>query len=110
MQKSKVFVDNVTPDPPQIAASLNAACEWLGIQFKRGEHVVLKPNMTYPLYEGGVCTSPTFMEGILILLAEHGVSSTWLEGDGGNGSYTADEAFSGHHFTDFVRRYNTKVM
>ena len=105
-----VYLETVGATPDEIAGRLSEAFRWLGLEFQHGQYVVLKPNLTFPQYEPGVCTNPAFMEGIMIVLKDYGVRMTWVEGDGGNRSYTADEAFEGHGFDHFRRRYGVKTL
>lgn len=106
----RVYLETVGPSPESVSEHIDRAINWLGTKLSPGDLVVLKPNLAYPVYEPGVCTSPAFMEGIMIALGARGVRMMWVEGDGGNSTYSADEAFLAHGFAGFRRKYGVSTF
>jgi len=58
--------------------------------------VFIKPNFTYPYYKEGVTTSPEVLRALCGVLKDRCDQVVIGESDGGNRSYTADDAFKGH--------------
>jgi uncharacterized protein (DUF362 family) len=58
--------------------------------------VFIKPNFTFPRYKEGVTTNPVVLASLLGLLKDKVGRVIVGESDGGNHSFTADQAFKGH--------------
>lgn len=63
---------------------------------KSDSTVFVKPNFTYPYYKEGVTTSPELIKAFLELLKDMADTVILGESDGGNHSFSADDAFKGH--------------
>ena len=70
--------------------------EW-GKYINRNSRVFVKPNFTFPYYTEGVTTGPEFLKCLLELLKSKTDRVIVGESDGGNKSFTAEEAFQGHN-------------
>ncbi len=92
---SRVYLAKTTGAP---AAALRAGLDYVGWQdlVPDGARVFIKPNFTYPCYKEGITTTPGLVRELLQLLRGRAGSVTVGESDGGNHSFTADEAFKGH--------------
>jgi uncharacterized protein (DUF362 family) len=76
---------------------------WKGLEFidwkkyvKSDSTVFLKPNFTFPTHEKGVTTSPELLECLLEILKNQCDNVIVGESDGGDRSFSAEEAFKGH--------------
>ena len=63
---------------------------------KNDSIIFIKPNFTYPFYKEGVTTNPLVLQNLLGLLKDNVDRVIVGESDGGNRSFTADQAFTGH--------------
>lgn len=58
--------------------------------------IFIKPNFTYPFYKEGITTNPLLLKELLGILKDRAGKVILGESDGGNHSFTADQAFKGH--------------
>ncbi len=65
--------------------------------------VFIKPNFTYPYYKAGITTNPEVLCALCGILKDRCDQVVIGESDGGNHSYTADDAFKGHGVDDICR-------
>ena len=68
-----------------------------GRYINKNSKVFVKPNFTFPYYKEGVTTTPELLRCLLTLLKSKAGTVILGESDGGNHSFTADEAFQGHN-------------
>ena len=73
-------------------------------------NIYVKPNLTFPIFKEGVTTSPHFMAALLDVLKERTKHLTIFEGDGGNNSYSADEAFKNHDLHEICESRGVKLL
>lgn len=64
---------------------------------KRDSTVFLKPNFTFPYYKAGITTSPELINFLVEILKDRADNIIVGESNGGNNSFTADDAFEGHN-------------
>lgn len=69
--------------------------KWKNI-VKSDSKVFIKPNFTFPYYKEGITTSPPFISCFLEFMKDRVDEVILGESNGGNYSFTADEAFDGH--------------
>jgi len=63
----------------------------------------IKPNFTFPYYKEGITTTPELLKNLLEIIKD-GANNTILgESNGGNHSFTADEAFEGHNMYEICK-------
>lgn len=62
----------------------------------KGARVFVKPNFTLSYYKEGVTTSPRFLRALLEILSSRAGKLIVGESDGGNHSFTAEQAFAAH--------------
>jgi uncharacterized protein (DUF362 family) len=72
--------------------------------------VFIKPNFTYPFYKEGVTTSPELLTALFEILTKKTDTIIMGESDGGNNSFTADEAFEGHNMFRICREYGLELV
>ena len=71
-----------------------------------GETWVVKLNLTYPSCLPRAVTSPAFVETLCRWGRGRRVKLTFIEGDGADGSYSAQETFDSNGVTDLARLYD----
>jgi uncharacterized protein (DUF362 family) len=72
--------------------------------------VFIKPNFTLPSYKEGVTTSPLVLQHLLGLLRDRAGRVIVGESDGGNHSFTADQAFRGHGMYGICRETGAELV
>ena len=84
------------------------------IEWKRlvrsDSRVFVKPNFTFPCYKEGVTTTPDLLESLLATLKDRADCVFVVESNGGNNSFTADEAFRGHQMNDICRNLGVELV
>lgn len=76
----------------------------------KGDCWAVKLNLTYPSYLPGVVNSPIFIEGLCRWASDWGVRLIFVEGDGGNGAYSAQDAFDGNGVTQIANRHKARCL
>ncbi|MCQ8893267.1 MAG: DUF362 domain-containing protein [Methanolinea sp.] len=77
---------------------------------KNDDTVFVKPNFTYPFYKEGITTNPAFLRSLLELLKDRASRVIVGESDGGNHSFTADQAFKGHGMHEICRDTGAELI
>src|SRR5262249_25613995 len=108
MSANLVASETVSLQPEDVAIAIGRIVDSVDRSPKAGERWVVKLNLTYPSYLPGVVNSPIFVEGLCRWAAWHSVRLVFIEGDGGNGAYSAQNAFDGNGITELVNRYGMK--
>ena len=72
--------------------------------------VFIKPNFTYPFYKEGITTSPLFLKEILDILKDRSDRVIIGESNGGNHSFTADQAFIGHGLPKICKEAGAELV
>ena len=98
----------VTTTPDSVASTLADQMKRLGID-AHGQVWAIKLNLTYPEYLPGVVNSPIFVEGLCQWATASGLKLIFVEGDGGNGTYSAQDAFDGNSVTAVAKRYGMRT-
>lgn len=101
----KVWIDGVTRKPEAIAEAIEAGVTGVGYTLSKGARWVVKLNLTYPTYLKGVVNAPEFIEGLCIWASNHQLDLVLIEGDGGNGSYSAEDTFEQNGVSAIAKRY-----
>lgn len=65
--------------------------------------VFVKPNFTFPTYSEGITTNPILLKTLLEKLKDRSDTVIVGESNGGNYSFTAEEAFQGHNMYNICR-------
>jgi len=82
---------------------------WNSLINKRSR-VFVKPNFTFPWYKEGITTSPELLRCLLELLRSKTDSVILGESDGGNHSFTADQAFDGHNILQICSETGVELV
>lgn len=86
---------------------------WLGARslIKWGDTVVIKPNLTYPVYRKGVMTNPDCIEAIVVALKDYTNRIIVGESDsGGYNPFAIDEVLEKTGIKDLEKRYGIRVV
>lgn len=76
----------------------------------KGDTVFVKPNFTYPFYKEGITTNPAVLRSLLELLKDRASRVIVGESDGGNHSFTADQAFKGHGMPEICKETGAELV
>lgn len=98
-----IFVHGTAPSPGSVAQCLAS-----GLPGARGETWAVKLNLTSPRYIRGVVNSPVFVEGMCQWARDHGVRLVFVEGAGGNGSYSVEDTFRGNGLISILESYGVR--
>ncbi|MGV8108421.1 DUF362 domain-containing protein [Methanospirillum sp.] len=72
--------------------------------------VFVKPNFTYPFYKPGITTTPALLEILLEQLKDRADRVIVGESNGGNHSFSADDAFKGHGMYEICKRTGAELV
>ena len=111
------------PDRPEHRAYLSkvgvnleltvlAGLEFIGWDncINKNSKVFIKPNLTFPRYKPGISTTPELLKHLLKLLRSKADKVILGESDGGNNSFTADEAFDGHDMRQICEEAGVELV
>jgi uncharacterized protein (DUF362 family) len=102
---NSVWLQAAQPSPESVAAALEIGAGAVNHLPVSGERWAVKLNLTYPTYLPGVVNSPMFVEGLCRWASNRGIKLIFVEGDGGNGSYSAQDTFDGNGVSVVAQRY-----
>ena len=72
--------------------------------------VFIKPNFTYPYFKEGITTNPEVIRTLLELLKDKVARVIVGESNGGNHSFTADQAFKGHGMHEICKETGAELI
>jgi len=104
----RAYITKVTDVRENILNSLDFI-EWEK-QFTKDSTVFIKPNFTYPYYKEGITTNPEVLRCLLELLQDRVARVIVGESNGGNHSFTADQAFKGHGMPDICKETGAELV
>ena len=102
------YISKVTDLKEDIKKSLEFI-KWKD-KVKSDSTVFLKPNFTYPHYKEGVTTSPDLIKSFLEILKDRADNVIIGESNGGNHSFTADDAFKGHNMHEICKETGVELV
>ena len=105
-----VWIGPAEPELASVCAALQTGMEAVGRRPRGGDRWVVKLNLTYPRYLPGVVNSPVFVEALCQWGRDRGIKLIFVEGDGGNGSYSAHDTFDGNGVVETARRYGMSCV
>lgn len=79
-------------------------------QVKKDSTVFLKPNFTFPYYKEGITTSPELIKYLLEILKDRADNVIIGESNGGNHSFTSDDAFKGHNMPEICKETGVELV
>lgn len=77
---------------------------------KKDDVVFIKPNFTYPFYKEGVTTRPELLREFLKIMKNVADEVILGESDGGNHSYSANDAFHGHGMHEICKDTGVELV
>lgn len=77
---------------------------------EEGSTVFIKPNFTYPFYKEGITTSPPILKSLMGILKDRAGRVIVGESNGGNHSFTADQAFKGHNMHEICKGTGAELV
>ncbi len=108
MDDYSVYISKITDVKEDIIKSLEFI-NWKEI-VKSDSTVFVKPNFTYPYYKEGITTSPGLIKYFLEILKNRADRVILGESDGGNHSFTANEAFQGHNMMEICKDTGVELV
>lgn len=105
-----VWIDSVSRNAQSVATAIDAGLTSVRKLPARGECWAVKLNLTYPNYLPGVVNAPAFVEGLCQWANDRCVRLILIEGDGGNGSYSAQDAFDGNGVSQIAKKYKVSCV
>jgi uncharacterized protein (DUF362 family) len=108
LNKYRAYITKITDLKEDISNSLEFI-EWRK-HLSNDSTVFLKPNFTYPYYKEGITTNPSVLKEILAILKDRAGRVIVGESDGGNHSFTADQAFKGHGMPEICKETGAELV
>ncbi len=107
--EQRAYLDKTGDD---LQATILAGLEFIGWGncINKNSKVFIKPNFTFPHYKQGITTTPELLRHLLALLKSKADSVILGESDGGNNSFTADEAFDGHDMRQICKEAGVELV
>ena len=105
MQDTSAWIGAVQPTPQGVQTSIESGLSELNRLPTAGERWAVKLNLTYPRFLPGVVNSPVFVEGLCRFACDRKVALVLVEGDGGNGAFSAEDAFRGIGISSIAEKY-----
>jgi len=95
-----------------LKSTMLAGLEFIGWDncINKNSKVFIKPNFTFPRYKPGITTTPELLRHLLTLLKSKADTVIMGESDGGNNSFTADEAFDGHGMRQICKEAGVELV
>ena len=79
-------------------------------QVKKESTVFIKPNFTFPYYKEGITTNPELLRNLLGIIKDRANNVILGESDGGNHSFSADDAFKGHNMHEICKETGVDLV
>jgi uncharacterized protein (DUF362 family) len=102
-------IERVAPTPDGVSDALARQLAALHIVPAPGERWAVKLNLTYPEYIPGVVNAPAFVTGLAQWAADARVKLIFVEGDGGNGAYSALDTLEGNGVAEIAQRHGMAI-
>lgn len=77
---------------------------------KTDSTVFIKPNFTFPYYKDGITTNPELLRNLLEIIKDRADNVILGESDGGNHSFSADNAFEGHKMYEICKEAGVELV
>lgn len=110
MSVHDVWIGGVQDQADSVAQALDTGLAAVHKVPSRGTRWAVKVNLAYPQYVPGVVNGKSFIEGLCRWAADRGIGLIFVEGDGGNGSYRAEDAFDGNGVSDLARAHGMRCV
>ena len=108
MKKFNAYITKITDIHQNIQDSLDYI-HWTD-HVQTDSTVFIKPNFTLPFYKEGITTTPMVLKELLGIIKERAGRVIVGESDGGNHSFTADQAFKGHGMYEICKETGAELV
>jgi uncharacterized protein (DUF362 family) len=108
LDDNSVYFSKVTNLKEDIKKNLEFI-NWKNI-LKSDSTVFVKPNFTFPYYKEGITTSPDLIKYFLEILKPRVDNVILGESNGGNHSFTSDDAFKGHNMPEICKEIGVELV
>jgi uncharacterized protein (DUF362 family) len=108
MKDYRAYISKISDIHQDVAKSLDFI-QW-NDHIGKDSIVFIKPNFTYPFYKEGITTNPQILKELLGLLKDKADRVIIGESNGGNHSFTADQAFKGHGLPEICKETGTELV
>jgi uncharacterized protein (DUF362 family) len=108
MTEYKAYITKISNLHDDIAKSLEFI-QWKD-SVRNDSTVFIKPNFTYPFYKEGITTNPLVLKELLSILKDRAGRVIVGESNGGNHSFTADQAFKGHGMQEICKDSGAELV
>lgn len=108
MNRYYAYITKVTDLKEDLKKSLEFV-QWRSY-VKTDSTVFIKPNFTFPYYKEGITTNPVLLKNLLEIIQDRAQEVIVGESNGGNHSFTADEAFEGHDLVQICRDTGVRLV
>ena len=108
MDDNSVYFSKVTNLKEDIKKNLEFI-NWKNI-LKSDSTVFVKPNFTFPYYKEGITTSPDLIKYFLEILKPRVDNVILGESNGGNHSFTSDDAFKCHNMPEICKEIGVELV
>jgi uncharacterized protein (DUF362 family) len=109
-ERAAVSIGPAGPDVASVRKAMEEGIIAIDRVPRRGDRWAIKLNLTYPRYLPGVVNAPAFVDALCQWGRDHGVKLLFVEGDGGNGSYSAQDTFDGNGIAEMARQYDMSCV
>ena len=106
--KYYAYISKITNLQKNIADSL-VFVKWKN-DIKNDSVVFIKPNFTFPSYREGITTSPLVLKHLLEIITNRAKRVIVGESDGGNRSFSAQDAFKGHNMYEICKDVGVELV
>lgn len=104
------WIGSVERRTESISIAIDVGLASVGRLPSRGDRWAVKLNLTYPSYLPGVVNASVFVEGLCMWARDRGVQLILIEGDGGNGAYSARDTFDGNGVSQIAKKYDASCV
>lgn len=108
MSQYSAYINRVSDLKGELQRSLDFI-QWKEVIHKDSK-VFIKPNFTYPYYKKGITTTPELLQALLQIIKDRCDRVLIGESDGGNRSFTAADAFSGHNMHQICKDTGAELI
>jgi uncharacterized protein (DUF362 family) len=105
IQNTSAWIGAVRPTPQGVQIGIETGLSKMRRLPAAGERWAVKLNLTYPRFLPGVVNSPVFVEGLCRFACDRQIRLILVEGDGGNGAFSAEDAFRGIGISSIAEQY-----
>lgn len=108
--RPRIFIQHLCDHPTAILHEGFAFLKGAG-RIQSGSRIVIKPNLTFPVFRKGVMTNPEMLEAVILYLKNYTDNICVCESDsGGYNRFSMDEVFLRTGISEFAKRYGIRIV